>query len=205
MSMWFDISLQLFLMMMTLLRHMILQKWFWCACCTWRRWGENVKNVFLNMLYMHAAAMRTLPSPSSYAGVLLGILPPPSPDAATVVVPSTPSPAKPTQTNHTLPQMTSDPTSSPSPLKPSFVPIHAPQRRSHRLANQAELAGGRKCTATHKPNGSPWDSPPRTVFSSDPLFRVSIETNERTLYTWCFVFFNLEQLFYYIYYNNYYY
>ena len=92
----------------------------------------------------HAAAMRTLPSPSSYAGVLLGLLPPPSPDAATVVVPSTPSPAKPKQTNHTLPQMTSEPTSSPSPLKPSFVPIHAPQRRSHRLANQAELAGGRK-------------------------------------------------------------
>ena len=92
----------------------------------------------------HAVAMRTLPSPSSYAGVLLGLLPPPSPDAATAVVPSIPSPAKPKQTKHTLPQMTSEPTSSPSPLKPSFVPIHAPQRRSHRLANQAELAGGRK-------------------------------------------------------------
>ncbi len=92
-----------------------------------------------------AAAENILPSPLSYAGVLLGLL----------SLPDSPSPAPaasalplPTQADHTIPQspqMTKvTPTSSPPSSSPIVASNHAPQRYSRRLANQAELAGGRK-------------------------------------------------------------
>ena len=82
-------------------------------------------------LVAQAAAENIPPSPLSYAGVLLGLLPLPDVPAAAV-----PSPAK---SNLTTPP------SSPSPSSSQcVVPNHAPQRHSRRLANQAELAGGRK-------------------------------------------------------------
>ena len=90
-----------------------------------------------------AAAENTLPSPLSYAGVLLGLLA--LPDAPTPVIPTIPSPAK---SNPLLPQPTKVTPLPPSPPSESssqcVVPNHAPLRYSRRLANQAELAGGRK-------------------------------------------------------------
>ena len=92
-------------------------------------------------LLEQAAAQRTLPPPLSYAGVLLGLLP--SPDAPTPVAPSSPPPAN-QIIPLIMPQTTHSTTPSPSPSSPILVPNHAPQRCSRRLANQAELAGGRK-------------------------------------------------------------
>ena len=81
-----------------------------------------------------AAAESILTSPLSYAGVLLGLLP--LPDVPASAVPAIPSP---------LSQLTIVTPSSPSPSSSQcVVPNHAPQRHSRRLANQAELAGGRK-------------------------------------------------------------
>ena len=91
-----------------------------------------------------AAAENILPSPLSYAGVLLGLLPRPDHDVPAAAVPATPSPAKSNLTTP-LPQLTFVTPSSPSPSSSlCVVPNHAPQRHSRRLANQAELAGGRK-------------------------------------------------------------
>jgi hypothetical protein len=93
-------------------------------------------------LLEQAAAERTPPPPLSYAGVLLGLLP--LPEAPAAVAPFSPPPAANQPTHLTIPQMTPSTIPSPSPLSPIIVPNHAPQRCSRRLANQAELAGGRK-------------------------------------------------------------
>ena len=91
-----------------------------------------------------AAAENILPSPLSYAGVLLGLLPLPDHDVPAAAVPAIPSPAKSNLTTPLL-QLTFVTPSSPSPSSSlCVVPNHAPQRHSRRLANQAELAGGRK-------------------------------------------------------------
>ena len=69
--------------------------------------------------------------------------PVPSPDAPTPVATSSPPPAN-QIIPLIMPQTTHSTTPSPSPSSPILVPNHAPQRCSRRLANQAELAGGRK-------------------------------------------------------------
>ena len=119
------------------------------------------KNVFCNIngggyiwvdpeQLAQAAAENILPSPSSYAGVLLGLSP--LPDAPAPVVPGPAYPSESTESSvepnpKTPPPLplTLENALPPSPCpSQSVAPNHAPRRHSSRLANQAELAGGRK-------------------------------------------------------------